>query len=282
MSIIINTLLSIIFAFNFNTYSLSGNLLSLQDCQNLYPESDLSLFVYDLESEFELLNNKGDLVRPIASLTKLMTALVFLDTQIDWQSLYTITREDSVSGGRLNLFLGDTVTIEQLFKTALIASDNGASLALVRSTGISQEEFVKRMNDKAQEFGLLNTYFADVTGLSNDNVSNAQEIAYLAKYAFQREEIREALSSVQYNYTSVEGREKMISSTLDLLRYDGDDLKYLVGKTGYTNEAGYCLVSIFSQAENQLITVVLGAIERPDRNTISLDLARWHYNNCPL
>ncbi len=282
MTFFINTLLSLIFAFNFQSLYISGEVLSLEDCKNTYPPSELSLYVYSLDPEFELVNNQADLVRPIASLTKLMTALVFLDTKINWQADYTIVREDNISGGRLNLFLGDTLRIEELFKTALIASDNGATVALVRSTGLSEEAFVFRMNEKAKAIGLTKTSFTDSTGLSNDNVSTANEIAQIAKLAFEKSEIVEALGQKEYKYITKEGREKNIISTLDLLSYNLDDMKYLAGKTGYTTEAGYCLVSKFFKDDRTMLSVVLGAQERNDRVDISLDLAKWRYSACPL
>lgn len=256
--------------------------MSLEDCKNTYPQSELSLYLYSLNPEFELLDNQAHTVRPIASLTKLMTALVFLDTEINWQANYTIVREDNIKGGRLNLFPGDTLKIEELFKTALIASDNGATMALVRSTGLSEEAFVFRMNEKAKEMGLINTKFADPTGLSNDNVSTAKEVSILARTAFKKDQIISALENSKYTYTTKEGREKNIFSTLDLLNSNLEDLKYLAGKTGYTDEAGYCLVSLFSQDNRDIITVVLGAQERNERVDISLDLAKWRYSACPL
>ncbi len=282
MSFFINTILSLIFALNLNSFYISGTILSLEDCKNTYPKSDFSLYVYSLKPEFELLSNQAELVRPIASLTKLMTALVFLDTKVDWRANYTIVREDNVKGGRLNLFLGDTLTIEELFKTALIASDNGATVALVRSTGLSQESFVFKMNEKAKQLGLVKTSFADSSGLSDENVSTASEIATIARLAFSKKEILEALKNNKYHYTTKEGREKTIISTLDLLSYDLEGLNYLAGKTGYTDEAGYCLVSLFSQNDKEMISVVLGAKEREERVDISLDLAKWRFKACPL
>jgi serine-type D-Ala-D-Ala endopeptidase (penicillin-binding protein 7) len=282
MTFFIASILSFIFAFNLQSFYISGDVLSLKDCQNTYPKSELSLYVYSLNPEFELLDNQADIVRPIASITKLMTALVFLDTEPNWEDEYTIIREDKINGGRLNLFLGDTLTIDQLFKTALIASDNGATVALVRSTGLSEEGFVFKMNEKAREIGLLNTKFADTTGLSNDNVSTARELATLASLAFSQDEILQALENSKYTYITRQEREKIIVSTLDLLTYQLGDLNYLAGKTGYTPQAGYCLVSLFSQNNKDIITVVLGAQERLDRVDISLDLAQWRYSACPL
>ena len=282
MSFLINTLLSLIFAFNLQAAYHSGNILSLEDCKNTYGPSDLSLYVYSIKPEFELLNNQADIGRPIASLTKLMTALVFLDTKVNWQENYTIVREDNIKGGRLNLFLGDTLTIEELFKTALIASDNGATVALVRSTGLSEADFVSRMNEKAKEMALVNTKFVDTTGLSNYNLASAKDVASLAKVAFFRPEIRAAISQSKYHYVTKEGREKNIISTVDLLDSNLEEFSYLAGKTGYTDEAGYCLVSLFSKDDKEIISVVLGALEREARVNVSLDLARWRYQACPL
>lgn len=115
--------------------------------------------VLEANDHFFLFAEKADEPQPIASITKLMTALVFLDNNPGWENPYTITEADKIEGGRLNLFLGDEVTVKDLFYTSLVASDNGATMALVHASGLSDEEFLKKMNDKAAALGLKNTSF---------------------------------------------------------------------------------------------------------------------------
>lgn len=218
----------------------------------------------------------------IASITKIMTALVFLDNNPGWDLDYTIKREDLVSGGRVHLFLGDTVKLRDLFKTALIASDNGAALALARSTGLSDEQFITEMNKKAFDLGLMQSNFVDPTGLSSDNISNAKDVARLARVALYQDDIAEAISYANYSFRTQQGRLKFLEST-DLLieNQDNSSFKSLGGKTGYTEAAGYSFVARFQDEMNRdLIVVVLNSGGRNDRFAQAQNLAAWAFNHC--
>ncbi len=219
--------------------------------------------------------------QPIASITKLMTALVFLDTKPDWSSSYKITRADSIEGGRLNFFLGDTVNLRDLFLTSLVASDNGATIALVHATGLSEEEFVTRMNEKAKDLRLENTTFADPIGLSAKNVSTAREVALLAKAALDRIEISEAVTMPEYRLTTLEGKEVFIEST-DHLLFDTapGELEALGGKTGYTDAAGYCFVGRFRGPMGQeFVAAILNSAGKNERFRESKTITRWVIDN---
>jgi D-alanyl-D-alanine endopeptidase (penicillin-binding protein 7) len=213
-------------------------------------------------------------VQAIASISKLMTALVFLDHNPSWDESYIISSDDKIEGGRLNLFPGDEVTISDLFKTSLIASDNGATIALVHASGLDENEFVVKMNEKASKLGLTNTFFTDPIGLSDKNVSSAREIAILAQEALSRPEIKEAVSLAEYSYLTVSGREKKIESTDHLLfAPENKGLKSLGGKTGYTDEAGYCFVGKFlDEKGKEFISVVLDSQDKNSRFIESRDL----------
>jgi serine-type D-Ala-D-Ala endopeptidase (penicillin-binding protein 7) len=271
---------------NFNY--ISGERLGETNC-SLPNDSNLNLdisasstAVLGSDVNFWLLTKSADEKRPVASITKLMTALVFLDTQPNWQNNYTIQAEDIVSGGRINLFLGDTLNLKDLFYTALIASDNGAATALVRSTGLSQAEFIEKMNQKAEEINLFSTQFVDVTGLSDNNISTAKDIARLAKIALNNLEIETALKIPEYTFITEQGRKKVISSTSSsFLQTDAGEILALVGKTGYTDQAGYCFVAKYiDKQEKEVISVVLGVDNRFDRFTEANFLAKQVLLNC--
>jgi len=233
------------------------------------------------DGRYLLLDKKADEVQPIASITKLMTALVFLETKPDWDSTYTITPADMITGGRINLFIGDTVSLQDLFLTSLIASDNGATMALVNASGLGEAEFIRKMNEKALDLRLINTSFADPTGLSENNISTAREVALLARAAFNYKEISEAVKLKEYNFITLEGREKLIKST-DSLLYDAseNEFKYLGGKTGYTDLAGYCFVGRFENSKGQtLIAVVLNSPGINDRFRESKTIIGWVLEN---
>jgi serine-type D-Ala-D-Ala endopeptidase (penicillin-binding protein 7) len=219
--------------------------------------------------------------QPIASLTKLMTALVFLDHNPGFDNEYTVASSDNIAGGKNNLFTGDTVKISDLLNTSLVASDNGATIALVHSTGLSDKDFVKAMNDKASKLGLFNTSFAEPTGLSDKNVSTARDIARLAKEALSHDEIKNSTTKKEYSFLTKEGREKKISSTDYLLYSDSSsDVNLLGGKTGYTESAGYCFVGKFSdKRQDEIISVVLNSNGKNDRFLETKSLINWVFNN---
>ena len=219
--------------------------------------------------------------QPIASLTKLMTALIFLEHNPGFDKDYVVAKSDNVPGGKNNLFSGDTVKVSDLLNTSLVASDNGATMALAHSTGLSEEEFVKAMNDKATKLGLFNTSFTEPTGLSDKNVSTARDIARLAEEALSHEEIRSATTKKEYNFTTKEGREKKISST-DYLLYSNpsSEIGLLGGKTGYTENAGYCFVGKFANnRQDEVISVVLNSNGKNDRFLETKSLVNWVFTN---
>ncbi len=230
---------------------------------------------------FFLFEENADEPQPIASITKLMTALVFLDNNPGWNKAYMITEADKIEGGRLNLFLGDEVTVKDLFYISLVASDNGATLALVHASGLSETEFVAGMNRRAEELGLAKTSFKDPVGLSEYNLSTAREVALLAQAAFKRPEISDATTRSDYQFTTVGGREKKIEST-DYLLFDSGEkiLTVLGGKTGYTEQAGYCFVGrLKDEAGREVISVVLNSQDKNGRFRDSRNLANWVFAN---
>ncbi|MDP2944078.1 MAG: serine hydrolase [bacterium] len=230
---------------------------------------------------FFLFEENADEPQPIASITKLMTALVFLDNNPGWNKAYMITEADKVEGGRLNLFLGDEVTVKDLFYISLVASDNGATLALVHASGLSETEFVAKMNSRAEELGLEKTSFKDPIGLSEYNLSTAREVALLAQAAFKRPEISDATTRSDYQFMTIGGREKKIEST-DYLLFDSGEKTLIVlgGKTGYTEQAGYCFVGrLKDEAGREVISVVLNSQDKNGRFRDSRNLANWVFSN---
>jgi len=220
--------------------------------------------------------------QPIASITKLMTALVFLEHNPGWDNIYTIAKDDIVSGGRINLFWGEEVKIRDLFNASLIGSDNGATLSLARSTGLSDEEFVQAMNKKALSLGLLQTEFADAIGLDDRNLSNAKDVARLAQAALNQSDIAATTGNSSYSFKTLQGKSKVIESTDWLLDGDlTDNIEAVGGKTGYTEEAGYCFVGRFKDENGRsLITVVLDSGGINERFTQARTLAKWAFNYC--
>jgi len=197
--------------------------------------------------------------RPIASISKLMTAMVALDYGIHFDDKANILREEYVQGGQLMLFNGEEVTMRDLFNASLLGSANNATMAYVRQLGIPTAEFIQAMNRKAVELGLEQTEFYDVTGLNPKNVSTAYEAALLARNAFQQyPEISKATSQKEYSFVVLSsGREHTIRNTNKLVSEFGDATAGT--KTGYLYEASYCLVMAGSGELGNRIAVILGS-----------------------
>lgn len=214
---------------------------------------------------------------PIASISKLMTVLVFLDTDPDLTSTYTMLPADMTVGGHLYIDAGETVYERDLIYSALIASDNNAANALVRASGLSREEFISRMNKKAVEIGMLNSHFIEPTGLEYANISSAQDIALLLEEALNNEVIADAVSREQFTFTAVNGPTHTVGTTNILL---DSYLDVIGGKTGFNNEAQYNLVIAVNGEEGQRLLVgVLGSETINSRYQEAKILADWALTN---
>lgn len=239
--------------------------------------SAVSAIVMDKNTGAILWQKNADEVRSIASITKLMTGLVFLEHNPGWSELVTMVTEDEAHGDAPEILRGEQVTVKNLFYTALIASDNNAIQALVRSTGLSKERFVALMNTKAQELKLTNTKFVDVTGLAEGNQSTAREVLSLAKIAFSQEDIIKAAQLPEYNFTATSGKAHRVFSTNRLFN---SYLNIKAGKTGYIEAAGYCVVSeVADKDNNRIIGVVLGSDSNDNRFKDLKILTGWILEN---
>lgn len=218
-----------------------------------------SAVVWDTSKEEIVWQQNAFERRPLASLTKLMTAMVALDQGISWERVATINLDEYGVGGNLLLHNGESATMRDLFTASLLGSANNATRAYVRTLGISEEEFVRRMNRKAIALGLEQTYFTDVTGLQPTNVSTAYDIARLAAVAFRDyPDITRATAQEEYTFAvQGSGREHTIKNTNRLVT---DHLLAVTGsKTGYLDEAQYCLAVQGRGALQHLLVVVLGS-----------------------
>lgn len=240
-----------------------------------------SVFVYSPTSDYAFVDKDSDKVQAIASITKLMTALVFLENNPGWENIYEIKREDRVEGGRIYAYLGDKVRIIDLFNLSLVASANTATKALVSSTGLSQEEFVAKMNEKAKELGMNSTSFVDPIGISDHDISNAQDLSILLKKIIENDDIRKTTEKNEYRFKTVDGIPKVAYSTDRLIeKYPKDGISLLGGKTGFIDAAGFCFAGVFENTEGkEVISIVLGAEHPSLRFSETDDLVSWIYSN---
>lgn len=197
-----------------------------------------------LDSDGRVIYGKDtDSVRPIASITKLMTAMVILDAGLDLEEPITITREDRdlirLTGSRLGF--GATLTRREMLLLALMSSENRAAHALGRSYPGGLETFVQAMNLKAEALGMRNSQFADPAGLHGDNLSTARDLALMVRAAEGYPLITQASTTAGIAVRPWAGRGPLnYSNTNRLLKNQSWDIA--LSKTGYLDEAGRCLV----------------------------------------
>jgi D-alanyl-D-alanine carboxypeptidase (penicillin-binding protein 5/6) len=240
-----------------------------------------SSIAIDRDSGTVLWNDDSTARRPIASITKLMTAYVFLNSNPDLDKTYELQKEDVRVGGKSFIYPGDQVKLKDLFYLTLVGSDNTAAVALARSIGLTEAEFVAKMNQQAVDFGLKDTKFEDISGLSNGNVSTAREVLILAKKCLANPKIRDTTIEASYEFSTVGGRDVKVLSTDALLSvFPIDGINIIGGKTGHTDEAGYCFVGEFvNQAGHKIISVVMGTNSNEDRFAETKKLVKWAYDN---
>jgi D-alanyl-D-alanine endopeptidase (penicillin-binding protein 7) len=211
-------------------------------------------------------------VRPIASITKVMTVMLFLDQAPDLSREVVISRRDVYRASITALRRGERVTLRDLVHLALVASDNAAARALARVSPWGTTRFVSRMNAKAAEFGLTHTRFTDPSGLDEGNVSSAYEVAQLIAEASERPRVAQIMRKRSYRIRTSR-RARTIRNTNKLL---GTRVDVMAGKTGYIDLAGYCFATLV-QLDNQraVSIVVLGARSVSGRFTEARRLVDW-------
>jgi serine-type D-Ala-D-Ala endopeptidase (penicillin-binding protein 7) len=194
--------------------------------------------------------------RSIASITKVMTAVVFLEDNPDLSQEYVIDRGDVRAASTTFLRAGERVRGEDLLHLTLIASDNAAARALARNSHGGTTDFVDRMNQKALELGLENTAFTDPSGLHAENVSSAFDLSRLIAFAASDERIGPVMRKADYT-VSTSRRTVTVHNTNRLL---GGEMDVRGGKTGFIYKAGYCLATLLKLPQgDQVAVVVLGA-----------------------
>lgn len=212
--------------------------------------------------------------RSIASITKVMTATVFLDNNPDLSQQVTVARSDVFAASTTHLRANDKVTADDLLHLLLIASDNAAARALARISPWGSDGFIDKMNEKAEELGLESTHYADPSGLLSENVSSAYDMARLITHAAQDERISSIMRMPEYTVYS--GRRAItFHSTNHLLGRPDVDVR--AGKTGFISKAGYCLATVLRlpQSGQDIAVVVFGARSNAGRFMESQNLLNW-------
>ena len=231
--------------------------------------------IYNPQTQQILWSANADEERSIASMTKIMTAAVFLEDDPDFTTEAVVQRADVRGANTTFLRAGERVRLDDLLHLMLVASDNAAARLLSRSTSHGDSSaFIARMNEKAQELGLTHTRFTDPSGLDAGNVSTAREMAGLIAFSSADERIANVMRKNEYRLQT-NRRTIEVHSTNQLL--ENADIDVRGGKTGFISKAGYCIATLLQlpQSSQQIAVVVLGARSNAARFMETRHLFNW-------
>ncbi len=233
-----------------------------------------SALVLDQTTGNPIVEKQSHAVTPIASISKLMTAMVVLDAKLDMQEVVSIGDEDvdSLKGTRSRLPVGTTMTRETAMLLALMSSENRAAHSLGRHYPGGMVAFVQAMNRKAHALGMSNTRFEEPTGLSSNNVSTAHDLARMVAAAARYPEIRQFSTTAEAK-VELNGHVRDFHNTNALVRSDNWEIG--VSKTGYISEAGRCLVMQARVADKPVVIVLLDSNGKMTRVGDANRIKRW-------
>jgi D-alanyl-D-alanine endopeptidase (penicillin-binding protein 7) len=235
-----------------------------------------AVLIVDAETGEVLYDKNATAVVPIASITKLMTAVVILDAGLPLDEPIEITREDLANTrsarGFTPIHRGVTLTRDELLRLALMASENRAAAALGRTYPGGLEAFVRAMNETAAELGMNDTRFVEPTGLSSENVSSAADLAKLVVAAREYPLIRE-YSTAPSAEVRLGRRSARFVNTNGLVR--NPNWEIAVSKTGFIRQAGRCLVMQANMAARKVVIVLLDSVGKYTRVGDAIRIRNW-------
>jgi D-alanyl-D-alanine endopeptidase (penicillin-binding protein 7) len=239
--------------------------------------SAVAVVVVDDETGAVLWERASMVERPLASITKLMTALVLSELPMRWDATTTISEADSDGSGS-HVKVGEIHSVIDLWRAALIGSSNTAVQALVRMSGVSSTDFVARMNAKAQRLAMPSLHFVEPTGLDPRNVGTARDVVRLLRFALKKPEIESVLKQPQMTLFPRSEQARVIWSTNWLLTkwIPHSFADSVVGKTGYIGDSGYNFaVRVTDKFSNRLRIVVLGTESSDARFVEARKIGEW-------
>ena len=256
----------------YTSYSNTYNITSVE------PSSinSRSCIIFDRNSKTILYGKNEQKQVKMASTTKIMTALIVIES-CNLEDTITVSKKAASAGGsRLGLKANDKVTIKNLLYGLMLVSGNDSAVALAEYVGGDIQGFANLMNNKAKELGLINTHYESPHGLdSNNHYTTAYELAKLTDYALENEIFLKIVETKNYTI-NINGHSKNLLNTNELL----GNLYGVYGvKTGFTNGANRCLVTSCKRGDMDIICVVLGADTKNYRTKDSIKLIEYAFNN---
>ena len=234
-----------------------------------------SAMIVDLNTNQVIYASHPDLVRPIASITKLMTAMVVLDAHLplDEKLKVDISHTPEMKGIYSRVRLNSEISRKNMLLLALMSSENRAAHSLARTYPGGTSAFVAAMNRKARSLGMNHTVFYDPTGLNKDNTSTAADLALMVQAAYRYPQIRQFTTSTDHDIISASGRQLHYKNSNALVREGVWDIQ--LSKTGYIKEAGRCLVMVAEVQSKPMVMVFLDAGATSGRISDARNIKTW-------
>lgn len=255
-------------------------IVKAEEVEDLAPNGKSAIMIEASTGEILFQKNKDERLAP-ASMTKMMSMLLIMEEiekgNLKWDEMVTASEKASSMGGsQIFLEVGEKMSVTDMLKGISIASGNDATVAMAERISGSEDAFVKKMNEKAKELGLTNTNFVNATGLPADNhYSSANDMSIIAKELVKHEKILEFTSTYE-DYLRKDSKSPFwLVNTNRLVRfYSGVDGL----KTGFTDEAGYCLTSTAKRENMRLITVVMNEPDSSKRSSDTSKMLDYGFN----
>jgi len=234
-----------------------------------------AVLIMDAGSGQTLYNKNSQRRVPIASITKLMTAMVTLDAGLPMNERIRITSAevDRLKNTHSRMTLGTTLARREMLLLALMSSENRAAAALARTYPGGRAAFIRAMNRKARQLGMSQTRFHDATGLNPLNVASAEDLAKMVRAASRYPVIRQFTTTTEYRILAANGRQLHYRNSNALVREGKWEID--LSKTGYIQEAGRCLVMMTRVRDQRLVMVLLDAKGGAARLRDARNLKAW-------
>ncbi len=219
------------------------------------------IIIMDVESGQTVFQKNASMEMPMASLTKLMTALVIVENHAMDEKVRVPDDIEDVVGNSIHLPASNTFTVGDLLSALLIMSSNDAAVTLAEFHSGSEKDFAQEMNARAQILGLRDTHYDNASGLdSRRQTSTPRDVALLGTFVMRIPEIAKRMSTASMTITSLEGNSMSLSHTNNLVH--GSQSSVVAGKTGTTDAAGQCLLSIVEEKDRTYVVVLLRSANR--------------------
>ncbi len=264
---------------NHNTSSTVPKTTYISDTSNYSNQPSVNsraALVMDAKTSEVLYSKNTNTALPIASITKLMTAVVTSDARLNMSEDITLQQIDFAGAGGKNssstLKAGDTMNRAEMLLVALMKSENPAAAALARTYPGGRQAFINAMNTKARQLGMNSTHYVESTGLDVRNISSARDLGILVSAASQYGLIRQFSTTAHYDF-NLGYRVLKSNNTNALVRNGGWNIN--ISKTGYINESGRCVVMHATVNNRPAVVVLLGASTSQARTNDATNLLNW-------